>query len=164
MESRDTKLKQLTDVFRRAGAKDPESWASSEVDEGINQLARFSFLKAISAQWLREDAFDWVDDAVKQISHQPDDPGAQLPAALQEMLDKGVSKEAIVDLVRVIQFDTLFHVCSVIDGSIDTDTPVSDWALYETDEDDNPIDTIGGLHESLLEFDPSDKEMRPRDK
>lgn len=43
-------LKSLTEIFRQAGAKDPESWASSQIEEGINQLARFSFLKTITSE------------------------------------------------------------------------------------------------------------------
>lgn len=79
------------------------------------------------------------------------------------MLDKNVSKETIIDLIRVIQFETLFHVCSTIDKSFEADTPVSNWTLFEIDDDDNIKDSISGLHESLIEFDPSGKDLRPRD-
>ncbi|MFT3823522.1 MAG: hypothetical protein QM731_06355 [Chitinophagaceae bacterium] len=156
-------LESLTEVFRQAGAIDQEIWASSQIEEGINQLGRFSFLKAITSEWLKEDDVNWVDNQIEFNYSQPGDPLSQLPKALKEMLDKNVSRETIIDLIRVIQFNTLFHVCSTIDKSIEADTPVTNWTLYETDDDDNPNNVINGLHESLLEFDPSDKEMRPRE-
>lgn len=36
------------------------------------------------------------------------------------------------------------------------------WALMRIDDDDQPIDRIGSLHESVLETDPSGREMRPK--
>jgi len=156
-------LKSLTEVFRQAGAIDPEMWASSQIEEGINQLGRFSFLKTITSEWLKEDDFNWVDNQIEFNYSQPGDPCSQLPKALKEMLDKNINRETILDLIRVIQFNTLFHVCSTIDRSFEADTPITSWALFEVDDDDNPKETLIGLHESLLEFDPSGKEMRPRE-
>ena len=48
-------LESLTEIFRKAGARNPEMWAGSQIEEGINQLARFSFLKTITSEWLKED-------------------------------------------------------------------------------------------------------------
>ena len=45
------------------------------------------------------------------------DPCAQIGRRVQEMLSRGVSRRAIVDLVRVIQFGALAHAASLIDGS-----------------------------------------------
>ncbi|HET6990517.1 MAG TPA: hypothetical protein VFJ43_04295, partial [Bacteroidia bacterium] len=118
--------------------------------------------KTITSEWLKEDNLSWVDNQIEFNYSRPGDPCSQLPKALKEMLDKNVSREAIIDLIRVIQFNTLFHVCSAIDKSFEADTPVANWTLYEVDDDDNPKNSITGLHESLLEFDPSGKEMEPR--
>jgi hypothetical protein len=155
-------LKSLTEVFRQAGAIAPEMWAKCQIEEGINQLGRFSFLKAITSEWLKEEDLNWVDNQIEFNYSQPAEPCSQLPNALKEMRERNGSREAIVDLIRVIQFDTLFHVCSIIDKSIEADTPVKNWSLYELDEDNNPKDSLNELHESLLAFDPSGKEMRPR--
>ena len=35
----------LTALFQKFGAPDPESWAASQVEEGIPQLQRFLFLR-----------------------------------------------------------------------------------------------------------------------
>lgn len=152
----------LTEVFREAGATDPELWARSQVQEGINQLARFSFLKAISAAWLPETATNWVEAQLHSTSAVSSGPGAQLVTAVQEMVSKGVRLESIVDLVRVIQFEALFHVCQTLDVGNESDTPLADWALFEVDEQGQPTRTINALHESLLEFDPSGRELYPR--
>ena len=156
-------LESLTEIFRQSGARNAEIWAGSQIEEGINQLARFSFLKTITKEWLKEDEVNWIDNQIKFSYTRPGAACSQLPMALKEMLEKGVSREAIIDLIRVIQFNTLFHVCSAIDKSILADTPVTNWTLYETDDDDNLKASIDALHESLLDFDPSGKEMRPRE-
>jgi hypothetical protein len=38
-------LQELTELFARLGAPRPESWARSQLEEGIPQLARFVFLR-----------------------------------------------------------------------------------------------------------------------
>lgn len=164
MENKEQQLKQLSEIFRNAGAVDPESWAFSEIEEGIPQLARFSFLKAITSILLKETDLDWGDDQIEGNYKDSNEPGAQILPALKEMLEKNVSREAITDLVRVIQYQTLFHVCSTIDCTYEPGTPIESWGLFQKDENEDPTVEISGLHESLLEFDPSQNEMRPRRK
>ena len=155
-------LESLTKIFKDAGASEPELWASSQINEGINQLGRFSFLKTITSGWLKENDIEWVNNQIEYDYSKPGDPCSQLPKALKEMLDKNVNRNAIVDLIRVIQYDTLYQVCATIDMTSEPDTPVRAWGLYEQDEDENPLDSINSLSESLLNFDPSGNEMRPR--
>jgi hypothetical protein len=154
----------LTEVFREAGATNPELWARSQVQEGINQLARFSFLKSISAAWLPETATNWVEAQIHSTPAISPYPGAQLSTVVQEMVTKGVRPESIVDLVRVIQFEALFHVCQTLDIGNEVDTSLVDWALFEVDKQGQPTRVIDALHESLLEFDPSRRELFPRPK
>ena len=90
-------------------------------------------------------------------------PCAQAGRALAEMLAKGVSREAIVDLVRVFQFSALYHACSILDGARVEDVPIQDWSLVQTDQTGQRIALIQGLHEVLLSLDPTGREMRPRD-
>lgn len=111
-------LKDLTEVFRRAGASNPERWANSQIEEGINQLGRFSFLKTITSEWLKEDDISWIDSQIEFNYSKPGDPCSQLPKALKEMLDKNVDRETIIDLIRVIQFDTLFMCVRRLTGPL----------------------------------------------
>jgi hypothetical protein len=155
-------LRSLTDVFRRAGADDPESWAHSQLAEGIPQLAIFSFAKALWNGLIREDDDKWIDQEIEWAKQHPSDPCAHVGPALQEMLAKGVSRAAITDLVRVMQYEVLFHVCSILDRSRTEDVPITDWTLHQVDEDGKPVAIIQGLHEVLLTMDLTGREMRPR--
>jgi|SRR6476661_1903839 len=147
----------LTEIFRRAGAAHPEAWARSQVHEGVNQLARFSFLRTISETWLPENATNWIETQ-RQIPTTADTPpGTPLSSAVRELLTKGVSPEQILSLIRTIQFETLSHVCQTLDGAIEATTPVQHWALFEIDAQGLPTRPIQALHESLLEFDPTGK-------
>jgi hypothetical protein len=101
MANKEQELQRLTEIFRNAGAIDPESWASSEIEEGIPQLVRFSFLKALSSIFLKDTDLDWVNNQIEYNYSRPGDPCAQIVPALQEMLDKNVSREAIIDLVVI---------------------------------------------------------------
>ena len=160
------RFEELTEIFRKYGANDPELWAHSAMHETpphrINQLARFSLLKALTSEVLKDRDVEWVNIQLGHIDNNEGAPLSQLAPAIKEMIDKGVSKEAVIDLVRVIQYETLFHVLMVLEGETNVETPVNRWAVFEKDENDNPTKEIHGLHESLLGFDPSDREFRPR--
>ena len=67
-----------------------------------------------------------------------------------------------------MQWQLLFALCHQLDdsGVIETllrdgDMPEIGWGLFVVDEDGNPRQNIGGLHESVLQVEPSGREMRP---
>ena len=155
-------LRRLTEVFRKHGAPDPELWAQSQLEEGIPQLAIFCFAKALWEGVIPEGDAGWIDQETEWARSRPRDPCAQSGPALEEMLAKGVSREAITDLVRVFQYSALYHACSLLDGSRTLDLPVSDWTLHQVDGAGKPVAIIQGLHEVLLGLDPTGREMRPR--
>ena len=155
-------LRSLAEVFRQAGAADPESWANSQLAEGIPQLAIFSFAKSLWNGVMPEDDDKWIDQEIEWARSRPRDPCAQSGPALEEMLAKGVSRKAIVDLVRVFQYSALYHACSILDGSRVEDVPITDWTLHQVDEEGKDVAIIQGLHEVLLGMDPTGREMRPR--
>jgi hypothetical protein len=155
-------LRSLTEVFRRAGATDPESWARSQLAEGIPQLAIFSFAKALWSGVTSEDDEKWIDQEIEWAKSRPRDPCAQSGPALEEMLAKGVSRQAITDLLRVFEYAMLYHACSILDGARVEDVPITDWTLHQVDKDGKPVAIIQGLHEVLLSMDPTGREMRPR--
>src|SRR4051794_37934692 len=98
------RLEELVEVFRSYGADDPEELARSELEEGLPQRAVFSFAKALWSCVCDGDDDRWIDQEVERAKDGPNDPCAQIGPALQEMLSRGVSRRAIVDLVRVIQY------------------------------------------------------------
>ena len=155
-------LRQLAEVFRLHGADEPESWARSQLEEGIPQLAIFCFLKALWQGIASEEDGDWFEGEIEWAKSRPNAPCAQLGPALEEMLAKGVRREAIIDLIRVMQYNLLYHACLLIDGSRKVDFPINDWTLHQVDEEGRPVAIIQGLHEVLLSMDPTGREMRPR--
>jgi hypothetical protein len=155
-------LRELTDVFRKYGADDPDAWAKSQLEEGIPQLAIFCFTKAIWEGVVDENDSSWIDREIEWAKNYPNDPCAQVGPALEEMLAKGVNRQTITDLVRVMQYGVLYHICSLIDGSQIADLPVNNWRLHQMDENGRPIASLQGLHEVLLGMDPTKREMRPK--
>lgn len=156
-------LRSLTEVFRQAGAPEPESWARSQLAEGIPQLALFCFAKALWEGVVREDDAKWISQRIQWAKSRPRDPCAASGPALQEMLNRGVSHQAINDLARVLQYETLFHACTIIDGERIEDVPIAGWVLHQVDDNGAPVAAINGLHEVLLSLDPTGREMRPRE-
>ena len=156
-------LRSLSEVFEQAGARDPQAWAHSQLSEGIPQLAIFSFAKALWKGVVTEDDDSWIEDRIEAAAKYSNEPLAQIGAALQEMLSKGVSRAAITDLVRVLQYDTLFHTSLILDGALEEDVPITQWALHQVDDEGKPVAIIQGLHEVLLGLDPTGREMRPRE-
>ncbi len=71
-------LRSLTEVFRRAGATDPESSAHSQLAEGIPQLAIFSFAKALWNGVMPEDDDEWIDQEIEWAKSRPRDPCAKV--------------------------------------------------------------------------------------
>jgi len=158
-------VEQLMDLFRRAGAPNPERWATSQIDEGLNQLHRFLFLRQAWRGIVSEHDRSWMSKAVEAAEADPSAAFAGVGLALRRLRDIGASESDLVDLVRGTQAQLLFHICYLPnDPSID-DRELSEvgWALVETDAEFEPTDrAVGGLHESVLQTDPTGREMRPR--
>ena len=160
-----TNEERLADLFSRLGARDPGSWASSQVHEGINQLHRFLFLRQAWSNVVPEADHGWMDAVMASAQADPDAPYAGVGAALQRLLQAGAARDDLADLVRGMQAQLLFSLCYLLEDPSLEEAEVAGvgWALVETDENFEPTGrTIGGLHESVLETDPTGREMRPR--
>lgn len=160
-------LQRLTEEFRALGAFDPESWARSQIEEGIPQYARLVFLRQAWTNIVAEDDTSWIDVEIHESERKPRDPGASSGPALKRMLASGASQEDITEVVRVMQWQLLFNLAyqladpGVVEYPSD-ELPRVDWALFELDADGKPLHPIDGLHESVLDTDPSGREMRPK--
>ena len=136
----------LRDRLAALGAEDAESWARSEVSEGIPQQARFLILRHL---W--RDAIDaWAAPAALD----------RLPAA-RRLLEAGADRNDLVRVVRAAAYEAVFTAVWAIDEGHDPDAPddCPGWRLMETQPDCHPTGrVVGGLHESFQSMDPSGHE------
>lgn len=160
-----TELEKLTDTFRKLGADDAEGWARSQITEGINQLGRYVFLKQAWARVIDENDSTWIDCEMRRASQRPDDPYADVGHALSRLKDLGADNTTIRNLVRGIQAELLFSFCSLLDdpGDLPDEVKNISWCLFQIDEHGRPVAALEALHESVLDTDPTGREMRPRE-
>jgi hypothetical protein len=157
-------MKELTEKFRKIGAPDPASWARSEIDEGIPQLARYLFLRQAWRSVISEDNSHWIGNYLRAAESKPDEPFAGVGHALRRLRALGAMDQDITDVVRGMQVELLFQLCYLLEdpGVVEPEVADVQWALVQTDETGNVLGTLTGLHESILGMDPTEREMRPR--
>jgi hypothetical protein len=156
--------KDVAALFRRLGANEPETWAQSQIEEGIPQLARYLFLRQAWRNVVAEGDSLWIDRAIDRARTAPDEPYAGVGHALARLRSRGATDEELTDVVRGMQAELLFSFCYLLDdpGELEPEASAIGWALAQIDEEGNVVGTISGLHESVLETDSTGREMRPR--
>lgn len=145
---------ELVRRFRELGAQDPESWAKSESEENIPQLARFCFLRGIwrsIESWTTSDA--WIDNSLNEDTRGGHETFVKGGQALRRLLDAGASRTDLQDLARLIAFNAAFEVLNRIDDGYEPDLAddYPGWRLIETMGEKETARAVGGLHESLLQ-------------
>jgi hypothetical protein len=157
-------LAELTALFERLGARNPASWAESQIGEGVPQLQRFLFLRQAWSHIVAESDTGWMQQSIQRAERNPEEPFAGVGAALRRCLDQGVSAQDLNDIVRGKQAELLFNLCYLLNDPsfIEKELDDLEWGLFAVDVDGNPIPPrISFLHESVLETDPTGREMRP---
>ena len=100
------------------------------------------FITAILSDVPNDKAFDYIPWRIGQLSTSfqlnPDESCYQIKPALLEMLEKGVTKEAILDVIRVAKAETLNNAFRLIENSIVYNQKGKKWALYFLDKEGNP--------------------------
>lgn len=147
---------ELTLRFKRLGARSPEEWAKSQIDEGIPQLARFLFLRQAWKSIVRKGDPSWIDE---QLAAKSLTSGAG--PALERLLAAGASAIDLSEVVRVMQWRLLFALCYLLDDPGEVEEEVADisWRLFQVDAAGNPVAELTGLHESVLETDPDSRDV-----
>lgn len=155
-------ISRLTALFERLGAKHPEQWARSQIEEDIPQLARFLFLRQAWRLVVERGDDTWISESRAAAAASPDDPGSAIGPALERLLAIGASEKDLSVIVRTMQWKVLAGLCYLLDDPGITEDDVRDiaWRLFQVDEKDQPVAVISGLHESVLETEPSGLEMR----
>ncbi|MEW5927729.1 MAG: hypothetical protein AB1941_09595 [Gemmatimonadota bacterium] len=165
MAIRPASLPALTKLFAKLGAPNPESWAESQIEEGIPQLARFLFLRQAWREVLPDGDTSWIDSWIEESRRSPDAPYAGVGAALARLRASGADDQDLTELVRGMQAQLLFALCYQLEDPGELEPEVQDvlWALVQVNQDGEVLGHISGLHESVLETDPTGREMRPRE-
>ncbi len=153
-------LQELSELFRKLGARNPESWAGSQLRENIPQLARFLFLRQAWRLVIGDNDIEWISE-MRQIDTKK--PGGDIGPAITRLLDGSGDETDLTRIVRIMQWKLLFGLCQLLDDPGDIEREVRDiaWRLFQVDENERPIAIIAGLAESVLETDPTGQEMRP---
>ena len=133
----------LADLFELRGAQDPQDWARSEISENIAQMARFLILRRL---W-QDVVGPWMEpDSLQQMG----------PA--RRLLANGANPHDVLLVARAGAYDAMCAMVGMLDAGIDWEVAPQGpgWSLMETDGDGALTGrAISGLHESLLETDPS---------
>lgn len=141
-------LEELIERFRAAGCADPESWARSELNEGISQFARFVFLRELRKCALPSGSRAWLSGL-----ELPNDDGRG--GALRRLKESTANIDDLAELVRAAQLSVVHAVAYLLDGYSPDGGLVEEvnWGLFELDANGRPAREMGGLHESIEEDD-----------
>jgi hypothetical protein len=152
---------ELVKLFEKLGARNPAGWAHSQASEGIPQLARFLFLRQAWNLVVKDSDSSWISEVGQTKANVP---GGAIGPAITRLMSDNVSREDLTIVVRVMQWRLLSGLCRLLDdpGMLEREVDDIAWRLFQVDENDCPIAPISGLVESVLETDPTGREMRPR--
>ena len=148
-------IEQLAAIFRELGVTDPQSWARSEVEEGIPQLAMVLFL-----QLARSSIDDLRDvrvlrDTIRRAG------GRESTEALRRLVDAGTSTSDLLQVVRDVLRDYLTQICFLLDDTSAirfsgwpraAELEKIHWGLFAVDHRGRPGPDMSGLHEIVGEL------------
>jgi hypothetical protein len=122
--------------------------------------ARYLFLRQAWRSVVGPDDQSWMSE---WRSKNPNAPGGALGPAMDRILAAGAQAEDLTTVVRVMQWRLLAALCVLLDDPHIPENEVSDiwWRLFLVDEDGKPVVPIDALIGSVLETDPTGREMRP---
>jgi len=135
----------LASVFTALGAREPERWAQSHVEQGVDQIGRFVFLRALWGAVVKDGRF---------LDRLRTDRGPSR-AIIERLMLAGVDETDIIHLVRALQVQLLVHVCQIVDDPSDNDEGIR-WGLWRMDKRGLPLWQLGDLRLDVLEVDPLD--------
>jgi hypothetical protein len=139
----------LTEKFTALGVDEPESWARSQITEGINQLARATLLVEFAAM-VRSTA----DDVLVEDTF----PTVDVKDAFASIRAAGVDDNALRKVVEFCAALYAFNVLALLDGATEPDSNPGELAFALavskiSDGSDNDFETSDlSLHESWAEI------------
>jgi hypothetical protein len=153
MDDQASSLRELLEAFRVIGVEDAETWARSELEEGVPQLAICLFLALANGPIDR-----LIDPRTLREMLKSTAPRSAVDS-LDRLFEAGPSED-VLQVVRWALRAYLTEMCFLLD---DTSARVSDlcknrtlanthWGLFRTSEPDRPDAQMNGLHEVVSEF------------
>ena len=126
-----------------------------------------SFLRGIWQNVIPRPEREWVERAA--AVERTADPLGDFGPLVKKMLDHGMTPEEVARFAQIVGYETAFGLLYHLDDSSASYDAMPNnaaeehcWQLFSVDpETDEPIESVGGMHESLLSADPSGREMRP---
>ncbi len=140
------KLEKLLQKMENAGAKNPLSWAMSEITEGIPQFGRFLMLKGLNDITcdvegnicLADDVDEYYENDIYKMS---------------DKIKKIIGETAFNEFLKSYTKGVMWQVANLIDDGNYNQNNEPGWALSEVNNDGKTTGKfIGGLHESLNDF------------
>ncbi len=157
---------ELVRLFASVGARSVSEWVKYVRDDPEPQLARYLFLQQAWERLISERESDWIEDSIARFRKDPSAPYSGLGAALERVLAAGATRNDLTEIARCLQAQALFNVCYLLDGRAHAHPGLEsvNWSLFRVNEDGEPYGPpIAGLHESVLDTEPSGREMRPKE-
>ncbi len=142
---RSARVEALSRVFTTLGARHPERWARSHVQDGVDQIGRFVFLRALWGRIVKDGRF--LDKMRKNKS--------ALTPVVERLLVAGADEGDLTTLVRALQVGLLVDLCQLLDDPADNDEGVR-WGLWRMDKRGLPLWQLGDLRLDVLDVDPAD--------
>ncbi len=141
----ESRIEALASVFTALGAREPERWARSHVETGLDQIGRYVFMRALWGRVVKDGRFL---DKMRRA------PG-ETRAVIEKLMMTGAQEADLVALVRALQVQLLVDVAQILDDPSDNDEGVR-WGLWRMDKRGLPLWQLSDLRLDLLEVDPAD--------
>lgn len=156
---------ELARLFESLGARSASQWVKYVLEDPEPQLARYFFLKQAWERLISEEDTRWIEESVARSKKDPKAPYAGMGAALERLLASGAEPEDLTEIARCLQAQALFDVCYLMDGRAHAQPGLENinWSLFRVNDEGQPYGPpIAGLYESILDTEPSGREMRPK--
>lgn len=90
-------------------------------------------------------------------------PFGEVPGIVRRLIADGVDRRDLQRLARWVAYVTVFEIINRVDEGYDPNLAedLPGWRLMEVVGEEVTGRDVGGLHESLLQTDPSGREGRP---
>ncbi len=136
---------QFDDQFRALGVNDPEEWARSQREEGIDQIARATILRALA---------DIAASAPRTWDAQRNHATPAVMAAAARIAEIGVPEDDLAKVLQATAWEMIFEIVALFGGATEPDINPANvsFTVRRTDEEEfEPIGDELMLHESWRE-------------